>query len=218
MWPGLAPAAGEAGGAVAACSAAGYAYAGVMGGNGVAGVAATLTSAAAPGVSVGHVAAWVGVGGPNAGPGHTDEWLQVGMSSLGGGSLRLYYEVVAPGLPLRYVDLGRGAVGRPTRVAVLELPARPSFWRVWVDNRPVSKPLRLRGSERRLVPVATAESWRPAAAKPGCNTFAYRFGRVRVVGQRGGSWSSFHAAWTLHRSPYAVEQRGDGFLATSPPA
>lgn len=187
-----------------------------MGANGVAGVKATLTSAIAPGVSSGHVAAWVGVGGPKQGPAGTDEWLQVGLSSLGDGSIRLYYELAAPSP--HYVDLGRGAVGRPVRVAVLEMAARPSWWRVWVRGRPASPPLRLPASEGRLVPVATAESWRPSAAPLGCNTFHYRFDRVRVVGRRGASWSSFVTAWTFRRSPYGVERRGDGFVAADGPA
>jgi hypothetical protein len=198
-----------------ACSSAGYAYAGLMGATGVAGVAATLEPTAEPDVRSGHVAAWVGVGGPAAGPGGADEWLQVGLSSVGDGSIRLYYEVVAPRVALHYVDLGSSAVGRPVRVVVLEIRARPDWWRVWVNGRPVSRPLQLSGSEHRLVPVATAESWRPGRATPSCNTFTYRFRGVRVAAGRGRPWSSFVAAWTLQRSPYAVERRGDGFVATA---
>jgi hypothetical protein len=215
FWVGLAPSMVGATSELAACSSAGYAYAGLMGAKGVEGVEATLEPTAEPDVRSGHVAAWVGVGGPDAGPGGADEWLQVGLSSLGDGSIHLYYEVVAPHVALHYVDLGSSEVGRPVRVAVLELTARPDWWRVWVDGRPVSPPLQLSGSEHRLVPVATAESWRPAGATPSCNTFTYRFRGVRVAARRGGPWSPFVAAWTLQRSPYAVERRGDGFVATA---
>lgn len=189
-----------------------------MGATSVAGIEATVTSTAAPAVPTGHVAAWIGVGGPGAGPSGADEWLQVGLSSLGGGSIRLYYEVVAPGAARRYVDLGAGVVGRPVRVGVFEVPAHPSSWRVWIAGRPVSPPLQLPASDQQLDPVATAESWRPSAAPAACNTFDYRFHRVQVVRRRGGPLSSFVTAWTLQRSPYTVVRRADGFVASSSPS
>ncbi|HEV2590301.1 MAG TPA: hypothetical protein VGU02_00280 [Gaiellaceae bacterium] len=197
------------------CTSAGYAYAGIMGAGAVAGIEATLTSTTAPRVRTGHVAGWIGVGGPGAGPRGADEWLQAGLSSLLGGSVRLYYELATPGLRPRYVDLRRVAVGRSIRIGVLENAARPSWWRVWVNGRPASPPLHLVGSDRRLGPIATAESWRPRTAIATCNSFEYRFDRVRVVRQRGGSLSSFVAAWKLQHAPYTVASRGDGFVAAT---
>jgi hypothetical protein len=38
---------------------------------------------------------------------------------------------------------------------------------------------------------------------------------VRIVGRRGGAWSPFVTAWTLHRAPYAVRQHRDGFVAVA---
>ena len=215
LWTGAAAIPGSASRGVAGCSSTGYAYAGIMGATAVAGIEATLTAAAAPGVRSGHVAGWVGVGGPGAGPRGANEWLQAGLSSLADGSVRLYYELVGPGITRRYVDLGGVAVGRPVRLAVLEIPTRPSWWRVWVGTRPAGKPIRLVASDHRLLPVATAESWRPSTAAPACNTFAYRFLRVRTVARRGGPFSSFVAAWTLHDAPYTVARRSDGFVARS---
>src|ERR687884_964106 len=63
------------------------------------GVAATITALEQPVVNVGHVAAWVGVGGVGAGLHGEDEWLQVGYSAFepeAGPATEIYYEVVQP--------------------------------------------------------------------------------------------------------------------------
>src|ERR687886_2718654 len=63
------------------------------------GVAATITSLQDPVVNVGHVAAWVGVGGVGAGLHGEDEWLQVGYAAFqpeGPQTTEIYYEVVQP--------------------------------------------------------------------------------------------------------------------------
>ena len=184
-----------------------------MGARPVVGIASTISSAVAPRVGIGHVAGWVGVGGPKEGPGGTDEWVQVGLSSLPGGRVHLYYEQKAPGVGLRLVDLGASFDGAAPRVAVRQVPLRPSWWRVYVDGRPVAPPLRLVGSAAGLTPVATGESWQPLGAGTGCNTFAFRFRRVRIVDRGARSWVRFETGWKLENAPYAVERRADGFTA-----
>jgi hypothetical protein len=80
-------------------------------------------------------------------------------------------------------------VGRRHRVDVLELAARPGWWRVWMDGQAVAEPVRMRGSSGRWAPIATAESWN--AGTPACNTFGFRFERVSVSYGGGGSWRPF---------------------------
>jgi hypothetical protein len=164
-----------------------YAYAGVVDLRRAHGVAATLTALSAPRVQWGHVAGWVGVGGTNAGPNGEAEWIQVGYSGFYGGESKLYYEVTRPGSAPRYheVDAAVG-VGERHRVAVAEMARRPNWWRVWVDRRPVSDPVYLPGSHGAWQPMAIGESWNGGQAA--CNTFSYRFSRVKVARRAGGTW------------------------------
>ena len=118
-----------------ACAAAGYSYAGYASAERVHGVAATLTALEEPEVASGHAAAWVGVGGRDAGPNGESEWLQVGLAAFPGSGTQLYYEVVAPGVPRRYVPLrARVRPGERHRVAVVGLAARPHSWRAGADG------------------------------------------------------------------------------------
>ena len=81
------------------------------------------------------------------------------------------------------------AVGRPHKLAVLEMSGRPGWWRVWVDGQAVTDPVRMRGSSGRWAPIATAESWN--AGTSACNAFGFRFERVSVSYGGGGSWRPF---------------------------
>jgi hypothetical protein len=180
----------------AACGSTGYSYAGVATSQRVYGVAAALTSLAAPAVQNGHVAGWVGVGGPNEGPHGTSEWIQVGFSGFPGLTVgSLYYEVALPGQAPRYYEvLSNVHPGDRHRIAVLEVAHHRDMWRVWVDGRRVGHAYRLPGSHGRWQGVATAENWGGGAHA--CNRYAYRFDRFRVAGSPGGSW---HVASRVYR-------------------
>src|SRR5215831_7511421 len=144
-----------------ACGSSGYAYAGVGATQPAFGISATLSSVDAFPLLSGHIAGWVGVGGPGQGPGGTDEWLEIGLSGFPAvtGS-DLYYEVSQPdGYPVYHQVARDLPAGKASVVGVLEMYGRPDWWRVWLNGRAVSKPIRLPHSHDRWAPVATAESW-----------------------------------------------------------
>jgi hypothetical protein len=193
----------------------GYTYAGRLSATRGHGVRATLTALSAPEVAAGHVAAWVGVGGVGQGPNGADAWIQIGLSAFPGSQSRLYYEIARPGVPPTYVELeSRIRTGERFRVAVLEMSHRPDHWRVWLNGKPASAPVELRGSSGRWRPIATAESW--AGTGSACNRFNYRFERVDVAAATGGSWHSFVGAHTFLDSGYRLLDRGrTAFVATT---
>ena len=193
----------------------GYTYAGRSSATRAHGVGATLTALSKPEVADGHVAAWVGVGGVGEGPNGSDAWIQIGLSALPGSQGNLYYEVTRPGAAPRYVELKSGIrSGARFKVAVLEMSGRPNHWRVWLNGKPVSAPVELRGSSGRWRPIATAESW--AGTGAACNRFNYRFEGVRVAAANGGSWRSFVGGQTFLDSGYRLLDRGrTTFVATS---
>jgi hypothetical protein len=164
-----------------------------------------------PSISVGHVAAWVGVGGSGLGPAGTTEWLQVGISVKAGEDPSLYYEVAQPGLAARYVMLkGHVPVGKKFDVAVLESRHHPGYWRVWVDGTPLTHRIHLPGSHGTWRPIATAESWNGDAAGT-CNPLAFRFAHVRVASRPGGSWQPIDGR-VLADTGYRVERSGRSSL------
>jgi hypothetical protein len=190
-----------------------YAYAGVVDLRRAHGVAATLTALSAPAVQWGHVAGWVGVGGTNAGPNGEAEWIQVGYSGFYGGESKLYYEVTRPGHGTRYHEVDSTVrVGEPHRVAVVEMARRANWWRVWVDRRPVSDPVYLPGSHGAWQPMAMGESWN--GGQPACNSFSYRFARVRVARRPGGVWRRPAGTYELEDRGYVVVgPSGSAFIA-----
>jgi hypothetical protein len=168
----------------------GYTYAGHQATRVSHGVRATITLTSAPRVQAGHVSGWVGVGGPGQGAGGEDAWIQVGAAAMRGAEPFLYAEITQPGRQPQLVLLEAGVqVGQSRALAVLEVAGRPGSWRVWVDGRPATKPVYLRGSSGRWAPIATAESWN--GGEGACNTFAYRFEHVSVSHGAGGSWKPF---------------------------
>ena len=197
------------------CGPHGYSYAGLASASGGYGVTAGLTAVGQPLVERGHVAAWVGVGGPGQGPNGTDEWLQAGLNRVVGSTSKLYYELARPGASVRYFELAADVpVGSQHRVAVLEMSGRPGAWRVWLDGRPASAPLYLRGSHGRLSPMAIAENW--DANTPACNRYAYSFRHVAVAASPGGSWRPFTGAEVMQDPGYRVTPSGaGGFVAAS---
>jgi hypothetical protein len=189
-------------GAAASCGDRAYTYAGYAASGRAHGASAVLTPLAVPAVANGHVAAWVGVGGPGQGPKGADEWLQVGISAFSDHSA-LYYELAEPGAAPRYVEvLPSVAPGESHRVTVLEMHRRPNWWRVFVDHRAVTHPIRLPASHGRWHPIATAESWN--GGTPSCNSFAYRFGRVRSASAGGGGWKRFSTGYRFQDRGYRV--------------
>lgn len=183
----------------------GYAYAGHRAKAAGHGVRATITVLRAPTVRNGHVAGWVGVGGPGSGPNGEDQWLQAGIASLPGMSPLLYVEIARAGAepvfrPLR-LDV---RPGERHRLAVVEIAARPGWWRVSVDDRPVTRPIRLAGSSEGWQPIATAESWN--GDRPVCNGFAFRFEQVGVATSAGGPWQAFVPGYRFQDAGLGLRQ------------
>lgn len=157
------------------------------------------------------------------GPAGTDEWLQIGLAAMPGSNNVLYYEVARPHASPRYVEVRRRvAISETHRVAVIEMQRRANWWRVWLDDAPVSPPIFLPASHDRWPPVATSESWNGGVVS--CNAFAYRFARIRV---RHGVWGPLAAnAYRLNAPGYRLVQLskanvlaigGSGAPATLPP-
>ncbi len=185
--------------------AQGYSYAGHQSRTVAHGVRATIVALRAPTVTAGHVAGWVGLGGPGSGPNGEDQWLQAGIASLPGSAPLLYVEITRAGSgpvfrPIRF-DV---QAGEPHRIAVSELAGRPSWWRVLVDGRPVTKPISLPGSSGRWKPIATAESWNGGRAV--CNGFAFRFEQVGVAARSGGTWRQFVPGYRFLDRGFALRQ------------
>lgn len=199
-----------------ACGASDYSYAGFQNTGRAHGVGSVITVLAAPSVQEGHVAAWVGVGGVGLGPRGANEWIQVGLSAFSdSGESSLYFEVTKPGQAPRYVEVETAvAPGERRRLAVLEMAHRRSWWRVWVNGRPVSAPIHLPGSHGAWQPIATAESWN--AGSRACNRFRYQFDRVSVARGPGGAWSPFKAGHAFEDPGYsAVLRTRAAFLASA---
>ncbi len=205
--------AGPAFGGTCRGSGGGYSYAGVQGPKRVYGVAATISSLAAPRVRAGHVAGWVGLGWAGGGPNGQDEWIQVGLTAEPRDEKDfLYVEVMKPGAPYRFDELQRVSPGERHRIAVLEIRGRPGWWRAWVDRRPVTEPIFLPQSHGAWEPVITSESWNGNVGA--CNALAYRFERVSQAMWPGGGWKRAPAAYRFQDSGYrVVELARSSFLA-----
>jgi hypothetical protein len=195
--------------AAAACGSSGYAYAGLGSSSRAFGISTRLQAVTAPQVFNGHVAGWVGVGGPGLGPSGTDEWIQVGFSGFPGTSFSsLYYEVAQPNQAPSYHEIASAvAPGASTKVAVVELAGRRSWWQVWVDDSAVGSPVYLPGSHGAWRPLATTETW--GAGSPVCNRFRYRFGSVSIATRPGGAWHPLRSHYTFQDHGYRIRRTGD---------
>ena len=197
-----------------ACGTNGYTYAGVGAAQPAFGISATVASVEGFAVLHGHLAGWVGVGGPGEGPRGTNEWLQVGLSgfpSVTGDDL--YYEVALPSHFPTYHELtGNVPAGKLFTVGVLEMHGRPDWWRVWLNHRAVSKPIRMPESRDRWMPIATAESWDGGTGGP-CNTFLYRFRGLRIANAPGGAWHRLTGGYPIRSSTTRIRRSGVAFLA-----
>ena len=188
----------------------GYAYAGHQATRRGHGVRATLSTVRAPEVAAGHVAGWVGLGGPGQGPNGEDMWIQTGLASMHGMGTFVYAEIARPGSSPQFILLEENVpVGASRRLAVLEMSRHPESWRIWVDGKPVTKPIHLPGSGERWAPIATAENWNGGQGT--CNSFAFRFERVSVSHGRGGSWFAFKPGYRFRDGNYRLRS-----LATAP--
>jgi hypothetical protein len=193
--------------AAAICGNGIYAYAGFDGNSATRGVSATIAQAGPLQVRNGHVAGWIGVVEPNT----SAAWLQVGLSALPGDTTSaIYYEVAFPGhAPSYHLLRSSVAPGERHRFAVLEVQHRPSWWRVWVDGKPATGPLYLRGSHDRWTAQVLGESWAGTTSGT-CNSYAYGFSGVSLLASARGRVP------TLASPNYAILHRsGASFVAAS---
>jgi hypothetical protein len=153
------------------------------------GISARIAQLDASDVVNGHTAAWIGVGGKGQGPHGSNEWLQVGYAGFPGISgSDIYYEVALPGRFPTYHQVSAGVVvGTYAKVTVLEMHKRPNLWRVWVNHRPVSPPIKLLGSHHGLKATAETECWDGGTGNP-CNNDAYSFRDISIARAPGGDW------------------------------
>ena len=197
-----------------ACANKAYSYAGLESASKAHGVSATLVSTASPNVTDGHVAGWIGVGGANGRGG--SQWLQAGFAAITDDrASRIYYEVLA-GARSSFHELGADVKpGERHRFAVLEMAKRKSWWRVWVDGRPVSPPIHMPGSHGAWYPQAIAENFH--GARGTCNGYAYAFSNLAVAGTGGGSWRPFESGHLFQDGGYRVLRGASStqFLARS---
>ncbi len=200
------------------CGTQQFAYAGFESDATAHGVRATITPLSAPTVTDGHVGGWIGVGGVNAGPRGKAEWLQTGLASLAPEStIYLYYEVTLPGKAPAYHEIEADVrPGEKHDLAVLEMQGRDSWWRVWVDGKPITKPIHLPGSHGEWYPQATGENWNGNTGT--CNSYAYRFTNVRLAHANGGAWKRLKERSMFADPGYQVVQTSripSNFVATS---
>jgi hypothetical protein len=191
-----------------ACGVGGYSYAGIGATTRAFGIGAVVTPVTGFNVVNGHVAGWVGVGGPGKGPGGSDEWIQAGLSGFAGiAGTSIYYEVTRAGANPAYHQVTADLpLGKPVRVAVLEMHGRPNWWRVWVNGAAASAPIELPGSHARWSPIATAESWDGNTGGM-CNGFLYRFDRISLARAPGGGWTLLRASAPITSSSTKLKQR-----------
>jgi hypothetical protein len=185
----VAVALGGAAGALARSNSEGYSYAGIRAPSNAYGISAQIAQISALGILSGHSAGWVGVGGPGQGPHGSNEWLRVGYAAFPGttGS-DVYYEVALPGTYPSYHQVSTDlAVGTYTKVTVLEMRNRPNLWRVWVNHKPVSAPIRLPKSHDGLMPTVTYENWDGGTGGMRNGSF-YSFRHVSIARAPGGDW------------------------------
>ena len=193
----------------------GYSYDGVQGSSRTYGVGTTLTLQRPSDVTVGHVAAWIGVGGPGMGPGGSDEWVQAGIVHEEDGTDALYYEYKRPGdADATYVWLQEAVPGVAYSLFVYERATQRDAWRVMLNGVKVSDPIVLPGSHGAFQAVATAENWDGGVAGS-CNLYNFDFSNLAVRSQFAGAWQAFDLSRVLRDPAYLLTLRASGFDASS---
>jgi hypothetical protein len=200
------------------CGSRTFEYAGLQANRTSHGVSATIGATIAPAVTDGHVGGWIGLGGTSAGPSGAAEWIQTGLSAFqSDDTSQMYYEVTAAGSSPKYVEIASNiAAGTSHKFSVLEMGKRRSWWRVWVDGRPVSPPIYLPGSHGSWYPQAVAENWNGGTGA--CNMYAYRFTDVSLARSSGGVWRPLESSYRFQDPGYRVVPISNtprSFLATS---
>jgi hypothetical protein len=193
----------------------GYSYNGVQSPTRAYGISANLTLSSRSIVDVGHVAAWVGVGGAGMGPGGSDEWIQAGIAHDVGGQDVLYYEYKRPSdASATYVPLQVVKPGESHSIVVYERATQRDSWAVTVDGGKIGSPVTLPGSHGVFQPVATAENWDGGVAG-GCNQYGYSFSSLAVRSEYKGAWQAFDLSRVLRDPAYRLALRASGFQASS---
>jgi hypothetical protein len=190
--------------AATGCGVQAFSYAGLQANNKAHGISATVDTTSAPAVSDGHVGGWIGLGGTAAGPNGAAEWIQTGLAAFASDDTsQMYYEVTVAGSQPKYVELGSDiGSGVAHHFAVLEMAGKKSWWRVWVDNKPVSPPIYLPGSDDKWYPQAVAENWNGNTGA--CNTYSYKFSNVSLAQNSGGVWRPLTSSYTFQDAGYHV--------------
>jgi hypothetical protein len=166
----------------------GYSSTRIGGSSDAFGISAQIAQTSTFDILNGNVGGWVMVGGKGQGPLGSNEWLQAGLTAFPNGSTDVYYEVELPGRYPTYHQVSTGvAVGTYTKVTVLEMHKRPNLWRVWVNHRPVSPPIKLLGSHDGLKATAESVSWDGGTGSP-CNDYSYSFRHLSIARVPGGVW------------------------------
>jgi hypothetical protein len=193
----------------------GYSYNGVQSPTRAYGISANLTLSSRSIVDVGHVAAWIGVGGAGMGPGGSDEWIQAGIAHDVGGQDVLYYEYKRPGdATATYTTLQLANPGQSHTFVVYERAAQRDSWAVIVDGVKISPPVTLPGSHGLFQPVATAENWDGGVAGS-CNQYGFAFSNLAVRSDYKGAWQAFDLSRVLRDPAYQLTLGQSGFKVSS---
>jgi len=193
----------------------GYSYNGVQSPTRAYGISANLTLSSRSIVDVGHVAAWIGVGGAGMGPGGSDEWIQAGIAHDAGGQDVLYYEYKRPGdAKATYISLQLANPGQSHSFVVYERAAQRDSWSVIVDGVKISPPVTLPGSHGLFQPVATAENWDGGVAGS-CNQYGFGFSSLAVRSEYKGAWQAFDLSRVLRDPAYQLSLGQSGFKVSS---
>ncbi len=190
--------------AATGCGVQSFSYAGLQADNKAHGISASVATTSAPAVTDGHVGGWIGLGGTTDGPHGTAEWIQTGLAAFTAqDTSQMYYEVTVAGQPPKYVELAPSiGAGVEHHFAVLEMAGRKSWWRVWVDGRPVSPPIFLPKSDGKWYPQAVAENWNGDTGA--CNDYSYKFSNVKLAQSNGGAWEPLTSSYVFQDAGYHV--------------
>ena len=132
------------------------------------------------------------VGGTTDGPHGMAEWIQTGLAAFAAqDTSQIYYEVTVAGGQPHYTELAANVGdGVSYHLSVLQMAHRASWWRIWVNGKPVSPPIDppaapTTGIRRRSPRTGTAAP-APATATP----IASRTSRSRCRTAASGGRSS----------------------------